>query len=260
MTYRVMKTATFQFLNGLDDFLDISKRSKSSITVTFNWNQSVKHLIESFRIPHTEVGEIQVNGCCVEFSYIVQDGDSVRVSPSRFGNYNVSNSEELISLMDKPRFIIDNHLGKLATYLRILGFDTLYRNDYQDKELAQVAQGETRILVTRDRGLLMRRTIQYGYCVRSLNPKEQLLEIIKRFDLDNKIQPFKRCLRCNECLEPISKKSIIDRLQPLTKKYYKEFHICPACGQIYWRGSHYKHMSMFLKKIFAEIKESKNEH
>jgi uncharacterized protein with PIN domain len=149
----------------------------------------------------------------------------------------------------EPRFVLDCHLGRLTAQMRMLGFDCLYENDFNDEQLTEIAIQEERILLTRDRRLLMRKVIQHGYCLRSLDPLEQLTEIIRRFELTDSIQPFHRCLRCNHPLEPAEKESIIDRLEPLTKLYFDEFHICPACGQIYWKGSHYDQMVKVVEEI-----------
>ncbi len=131
----------------------------------------------------------------------------------------------------------------------MLGFDCLYENDFDDPDMADIAHAEGRILLTRDRRLLMRKLVEHGYCLRSLDPLEQLTEIIQRFDLTNKIHPFHRCLHCNHILEPVEKEAILDRLEPLTRQYFDEFHICPACGQIYWKGSHYDQMQKVIEEI-----------
>ena len=232
-----MKIASFLFFGELEDLIR-APRTGGAIKCRFRGRQSVKHLIEALHVPHTEVGEIRVNGVTVVFSYLVKDGDRVMVFPATSAEGETT-----------PRFVADNHLGKLATYLRILGFDTWYRNDYQDKELAEVACQEGRILLTRDRGLLMRRVVKSGYCVRSREPRQQLGEVLRRYDLFDNIQPFRRCLRCNSPLIPVSKKDVIHRLQPLTRRYYHEFRLCPECDQVYWKGSHYEHMEAFLAEI-----------
>jgi hypothetical protein len=149
----------------------------------------------------------------------------------------------------EPRFLLDNHLGRLAAYLRMLGFDCLYRNDYDDQQLADVLQHEERILLSRDRRLLMRKVVSHGYCPRSLNSLEQLTEVIRRFDLIKRITPFHRCLRCNHPLEAVLKEAVLDRLEPLTKLYFDEFQICPACNQIYWKGSHYERMQQLIEQM-----------
>ena len=212
------------------------------IAVDFREHQSIKHLAESLGVPHPEIGPVQVNSQEGTLETITQDGDRVEVHPVPDG------------CPVEPRFVLDNHLGRLTAYLRMLGFDCLYRNDYEDEELAETSQREGRILLSRDRRLLMRKSVTYGYCLRSLDSLEQLTEVIRRFDLTSRIAPFHRCLRCNHLLEPVAKEAVIDRLEPLTKLYFNEFQICPACKQIYWKGSHYEKMQKLVEEI-AENKE-----
>jgi uncharacterized protein len=231
-----MSTAYFQFYGRLNDFLPKEKRDQP-ITIQFRERQSVKHLAESLGVPHPEIGQIQVNGRKEAFAYLTENGDRVEIHPIENG------------CPIEPRFVLDGHLGRLTAQLRMLGFDCWYQNDADDPQLAESAVAETRILLTRDRRLLMRKAIEYGYCLRSLEPLEQLTEVVQRFELIDKFQPFHRCLRCNQPLEPVSKDTILARLEPLTKLYYDEFHICPACGQIYWKGSHYEKMVKVIEQI-----------
>ncbi len=228
-----MKRAYFIFLRDLDYFLPLGKR-KAAVECTFRGNQSVKHLIESLGVPHTEVGKILANGRLISLNHITRDGDQIEVHPPAPG------------CPLEPRFLLDNHLGKLAAYMRMLGFDCLYHNTYEDDELADLVHQEERILLSRDRRLLMRKVVVHGYCPRSLEPGEQLVEVVRRFDLAGKITPFRRCLRCNHPLEPVSKQAVLHRLEPLTKKYFDEFHLCPACNQVYWKGSHYERMQKLI--------------
>jgi uncharacterized protein with PIN domain len=231
-----MSTAQFLFFGRLNDFLPRDQRNQV-ISVDFRERQSVKHLAESLGVPHPEMGPVQVNGQAGTLDTITQDGDQVEVQPIPDG------------CLVEPRFVLDGHLGRLAAYLRLLGFDCLYRNHYDDEDLAEDAHREGRILLTRDRHLLMRKAVDYGYCPRSLDPGEQLSEIIKRFDLAKHIIPFHRCPHCNHSLEPISKEAVLDRLEPLTKLYFDEFQICPACQQIYWKGSHYERMQDLIEQL-----------
>jgi uncharacterized protein with PIN domain len=231
-----MSTAYFLFFGRLRDFLLQDQRDQN-IAVHFRGRQSIKHLAESLGVPHPEIGQVQVNGQEAKLSAITQDGDRVQVYP-------VPNSCPV-----EPRFLLDNHLGRLAAYLRMLGFDCLYRNDYNDAELAGILQRDERILLSRDRRLLMRKVVTYGYCPRSLDSRGQLAEVVQRFDLTKGIAPFHRCVRCNHPLEPISKEAILDRLEPLTAQYFDEFHICPDCRQIYWKGSHYQRMLELIEQM-----------
>jgi len=234
-----VSTAYFFFHSRLKDFLPRVAREQT-IPVGFRGQQSIKHLAESLGVPHPEIGVVGVNGQERSLNSIAQDGDRVEVHP-------IPNGCPI-----EPRFLLDNHLGRLTAYLRMLGFDCLYQIDYDDEELAQIVAHEERILLSRDRRLLMRKVVSHGYCPRSLDSVEQLLEVMERFNLAKRIHPFHRCLRCNHLLEAISKEAVLDRLEPLTKQYFDEFHICPACKQIYWKGSHYERMQKLIERTVGE--------
>ena len=231
-----MSTAYFLFHGRLNDFLPQGQKG-AAITVHFKERQSIKHLAESLGVPHPEIGRIQVNGHDESANRITEDGDRVEVHPIENG------------CPIEPRFLLDCHLGRLAAHLRMLGFDCLYQNDFADEQMSEIAEQETRIVLSRDRRLLMRKAIVHGYCLRSLDSFEQLLEVMQRFALGNKVQPFHRCLRCNHPLQPVKKEMILGRLEPLTKKYFDEFHICPNCQQVYWKGSHYDRMLKVVEKV-----------
>ena len=151
--------------------------------------------------------------------------------------------------------MLDTHLGQLASYLRLLGFDTLYRNDYTDDELAQTSAEENRILLTRDRSLLKRSIITHGYFIRAFDPRKQLDEVIRRFDLRKQVIPFGRCTRCNGLVEEVAKKAIEDQLEPKTRKYFDSFWRCTSCGQIYWEGSHVKHMLKLTDEVLNSVSD-----
>jgi uncharacterized protein with PIN domain len=231
-----MSIAYFLFLGRLNDFLPRDQRNQT-IPIDFRGRQSIKHLAESLGVPHPEIGQVQVNGQAGTLSDITQDGDRLELHPIPNG------------CPVEPRFVLDNHLGRLAAYLRMLGFDCLYQNHFDDKEMAEIVQKEERILLTRDRRLLMRKAVTHGYCLRSLDSLEQLSEVIRRFELKERIRPFHRCLRCNHPLEPVAKEAVLDRLEPLTRLYFDEFQICPACQQIYWKGSHYERMQGLIEQM-----------
>jgi len=241
-----MKLAQFRFYAELNDFLPPERRDTYS-ALSFRGRQSVKHLIESLGVPHTEVCKILVDGDPVDFDYLAQNEDCVQVYPISQIDCSPLNAD--LKVQEEPCFVLDNHLGRLAYYLRMLGFDVSYRNDIQDDELAQRSSREDRILLTRDVRLLMRNSITRGYWVRNLAPREQLGEVVERFDLYEGIKPFRRCMRCNGVLEPVSKEVILNRLEPLTKKYFDDFRICPECLRIYWKGSHYDRMQNLIERI-----------
>ena len=233
-----MSTAYFGFLGRLADFLPAAQKEQI-LRVDFRGNQSIKHLAESLGVPHPEIGQVEVNGQEKTLGTIAQDGDWLFLHPIPNG------------CLIEPRFLLDNHLGRLAAYLRMAGFDCLYKNDYDDEELAGILERDERILLSRDRRLLMRKVVVHGYCPRSLDSIEQLSEVLQRFDLVRRINAFQRCLRCNHPLEAVAKEAVLDRLESLTRQYFDEFKICPACQQIYWKGSHYERMQSLLHRLTA---------
>jgi uncharacterized protein len=249
-----MKRAEVRFYAELNDFVAPWRRSRTT-SYDFDVSGAVKDLIEALGVPHTEVDLVLANGKSVDFSYRVNDGDRISVFP-QFEALDIS---PLVRLRPQPlrhsRFVADTHLGRLAAYLRMAGFDTAYRSDYTDQELASVSANEERILLTRDRGLLKRNIVTRGYCVRTTSPRHQFAEVLQRFDLFASFAPFQRCVHCNEILLPISKEMIGDRLQPDTKHYYQEFSACPGCSRIYWKGSHYRRMKRFLESMIASRKD-----
>lgn len=232
-----MKVARFNFSPDLQPLLKRDLRGRP-VELPFQGPQSVKHLIESLGIPHTEIGALKVNGRGIGLDYITQNGDRIEVRPVAPA-----------FLMEEPRFVLDGHLGKLASHLRMLGLDCLYDNAYEDEELVRISVEEGRILLTRDRLLLMHKIITQGYLLRSLNSTEQLYEIVRRYGLVRWVRPFQRCMNCNHLLEPVEKELVLDKLEPLTKKYYFDFKICPACDQVYWKGSHYEKMLQVIENL-----------
>ena len=247
-----MATAEFRFHTELNFFLPPRKKHVT-FTHYFKERPSIKDTIESLGVPHPEVYFIVVNGQAVDFSYILEDGDRIEVYP-------ISVTPEVTPTLclgppplSVPRFILDVHLGKLASSLRMLGFDTLYRNDCDDPELAATSAQQQRILLTRDRGLLMRKIVSYGYYIRSKSHDIQLMEVLGRFQLLESCQPFQRCISCNGLLTPVDKASIMDQLPEIVKQQIDEFCRCQNCAQIYWRGSHVQRMQEFIDKVIDEL-------
>lgn len=237
-----MSTAHFEIAASLQMLLKRDLRNQP-VALRFQGAQSVKHLIESLGIPHTEIGLLTANGGEIGQDYLVQDGDRIEVSPVA----------QAVDETSEPRFVLDGHLGKLASHLRMLGLDSLYHNAYKDEELVRISLNEVRILLTRDRLLLMHKVITRGYLLRSMNSTEQLHEVVQRFRLVKWVRPFERCMRCNHLLRPVTKERVLEKLEPLTKKYYDEFKLCPDCGQVYWKGSHYERMLALIDKVSRQV-------
>src|SRR6056297_1502782 len=204
-------------------------KNKKVREISFKNRQTIKDILEGEGIPHTEVYLLIKENFVIDFNYLVSDGDQISAYPV-FRKLDIESSQQTIrkKYPYQPKFIADAHLGKLVNYLRILGFDTLYYNDYGDKYLAQKSKEENRILLTRDHGLLMRKVVKFGYFIHEDKPKKQLKEVINRYELIKYISENSRCPKCNNKLENIEKEKIIERLEPKTKKYYNEFYICPS--------------------------------
>ena len=241
-------TATFRFYEELNDFLAPARR-KQEFTVACAQAATTKHMIEALGVPHTEVELILVNGESVDFGRQLEDGDRVAVYP-RFEALDVT---PLLRVRDTPlretRFVADAHLGGLAHMLRMLGFDTLYDNHFQDDAIVAIAEQDGRIVLTRDRELLKRRAVTHGCYVHALKSEQQLREIVERLDLARSARPFTLCLHCNAPLRPVDKASVLDRLPPRVQAHYERFSTCDGCGRIYWEGSHWRNMRRLLDEL-----------
>ena len=248
-----MKSAQFRFYGVLNDFLPPEKRM-TSFGYSFSGNQTVKHLVEASGVPHTEVDLVLVNGLSVGFSYVVEDGDRISVYPAFEAIDIASVSHVRPASLSEARFVLDVHLGRLAAYLRMLGFDALYGADHQDGELSRIAASGPRILLPRDVGLLMRREVTHGYYVLETNPRRQLLEILRRFNILDRSAPFTRCLSCNGLLEPVSREMVLDCVPPRSREHYNEFQCCCGCQRVYWKGSHYRRMQRFIEQAVAALR------
>ena len=250
-------TSQFRFYGELNDLLPLKKKRKW-FKHFFKGNPSIKDTIESLGVPHTEVDCILVNGKPAGFAYQLKGNQKVSV----YSHYAQTGASDIKHLRPAPlknqKFILDTHLGKLARYLRLFGFDTLYKKDYSDQDIVGVAGRERRIVLTRDIGLLKHKIIKRGRWIRATDPQKQINEVIRKFSLLGKIKPFKICLECNGKIAKIAKRKIMNRLPLKTKEYYKDFHMCLRCKRIYWQGSHYDKLSGFITRTKRQA--GKNSH
>lgn len=239
---------TLRFYSRLNDFLE-KKLRHSTIEASIDNKASIKDIIESFNVPHVEVGLIILNGGRAGFGRCPVDGDRVSVYPhfmnESFTACEFPGTKEAGGI----KFAADVNLGRLASYLRLFGFDTYYYNNSTDEALAEVSRLENRMLVTRDVGLLKRKIIERGYFVRETDIRKQASEVLNRFDLFDKIKLFTRCSLCNSALYWVEKEKVAHRLLPATIKYFNEFYACGGCSKIYWKGSHYENMLRFLSSL-----------
>ena len=234
------KSAFFRFYGELNDFLP-SQKGQQQVRYEFSGSPAIKDAIQALGVPQVEVFLIQVNGEPTDFAYNINIDDQVSVYPliTKFTvEENPIQRKPILGL----RFVLDCHLGKLARHIRMLGFDTLYRNDIHDDEIVKLAELEDRIVLTRDLAILKCNAVTHGYYPRSQDPEKQLEEIITRFDLMSHIRPFSRCMDCNGYLENVEKELITHKLEPLTRSHFDEFLQCDGCGKVYWKGSHYERM------------------
>jgi hypothetical protein len=242
-----MVTATFRFYEELNDFL-APERRKREFSCPCARAATTKHMIEALGVPHTEVELVLVNGESVGFDRILEHGDRVAVFPK----FEMVDVTPLLRVREHPlrvtRFIADAHLGGLAHLLRMTGFDTLYDNNYHDRQIELLAAQERRIVLTRDRELLKRRSITHGCYVRALKPPDQLCEIFDRLDLAHSIKPFTLCLNCNAPLRPIEKTAVLERLPPSVRERFDHFSTCDICQRVFWKGSHWQRMRTMLEE------------
>lgn len=242
-----MYRITIRFYEELNDFLPAAARKKD-IDYEFGGRRSVKDLIESFGVPHVEVDLILANGVSVDFSYIVRDGDRISVYPV-FESLSIASVTRLRpEPLRDPRFVLDVHLRKLARRLRLMGFDVDYDPDRDDAVLADIAERDGRILLSRDRQLMMRKKVTRGLYVRNIDPEKQVSEVLDRLDLRDRCRPFTRCIECNDLIEELNGEEAEreENIPSGVRSWCTEYYRCRGCGRIYWKGSHYEKL---LKRV-----------
>lgn len=247
-----MATATLRFYAELNDFLPVPRRQRDW-TLAFAPPVPARHLIETCGVPHTEVELILRDGESIGLETPVAEGDRLAVYPM-FEAFDVRPVLRLRPRpLRRPRFLADAHLGALARRLRMLGFDTLWHNDLGDGPLARLAADEHRILLTRDRQLLMRREVTHGCYLRSSFLRAQLDELVRRLDLCAEIAPFTRCTVCNGTLMGAEPADLQSAVPPAVYRRHREYWRCGSCGRLYWRGSHWVAMRRQIESICPSL-------
>ncbi len=266
-----MHNILIRFYGDLNDLVSKQKR-QVEYCVNLKFRTSVKDLIESQGVPHPEIGLVLVNGNNIDSDILLKDGDIVSVYPKTgmflddVGGYdNFTGTKSKVSFISgKPerplKFLLDVHLGKLASYLRLLGFDTLYFNpDISDPELVKIAVSQNRILLTMDRKLLMHTSVKYGRIIRDKYLQQQVVDVIDAFRCRDEIKAFTRCMECNTVLERADFEKIGDKIPARIKeKFYSQlsvFKSCNGCSRIYWPGSHRDRMVMRLREWGVAVAE-----
>ena len=244
-----MPPITLRFYGPLNDFLP--RHCEPEIQVGLREPAAVKDVIEAHGVPHPEVALVLVDGVSVEFGYRIVGGERIAIFPACDLIPVHESSRVVPPPLGDRRFVLDGHLGRLAAYLRTLGYDTRYHNDPDDAALAECSHRERRILLTRDIGLLKRSLVQYGYWVRSTDPEAQLFEVAARYALATGAEPFSRCVSCNGLLRDVDKAAIEHLLPPRTRAEHHQFRQCTECEQVFWPGSHYDRMKRLIDEVIA---------
>lgn len=245
------RSAQFRFYEELNDFLPPERR-KCDFEFGFDGTPAVKDVIEAIGVPHTEIDLILVDGASVGFGHRLRGGERVAVYPV-FERFDIAPLNRLRpEPLREPRFMLDAHLGKLARYLRLLGFDTRYAKDVDDAGIAACAAAEQRIVLTRDRGLLKRAAVTRGYWLRSTAPRRQLAEVVDAFDLASLVAPFTRCMICNGKLEHLPEASVRQRLPASVRGRFTAVSRCPGCGRLYWPGSHHARLAALVDELVGD--------
>jgi uncharacterized protein with PIN domain len=243
-----MATATLRCFAELNDFLPPDDRGQV-FPISFRAPAPVRHVAESAGVPHTEIARVVHNGVPAGLEDPVADGDRLELHPWLEEPDGIPPP-----LAEEPRFVADAHLGKLAGYLRLLGFDTHHHNDLGDRVLAGLAEQEGRILLSRDRDLLMHRAVRQGCYLRPDDPQMQLRYLVRRLRLCDWIEPFSRCMVCNGTLSAVDKAAVIDQLPPAVAEHQQDFWRCDGCGRLYWQGSHWRALAARVEGLCGDQK------
>jgi uncharacterized protein with PIN domain len=234
--------ARFRLADELSPFLPKERRGVL-FTAPFAKAATLKNAIEALGVPHTEVGAVTVNGEPATLARIVREADSIDVLSWRHG--------PRAALDPDAGFVADAHLGGLARFLRMLGFDTVQQDGIADSEIRRLAREERRVVLSRDRELMKCREIHAGGYVRSVHPEEQLREVAERFALAAHARPFTLCLYCNVRLAPVDKAAVRGRLPERVAQLHERFVHCRGCDRVYWPGSHYERMRAVLGDLLG---------
>ncbi|RYZ31895.1 MAG: twitching motility protein PilT, partial [Myxococcaceae bacterium] len=236
---------TVRFHGVLNDFLAPERRDVA-FTHVLQGSPSVKDLIESLGPPHPEVDVVLVDGEAVGFEHRARADTRLVVYPALQAPGVPPEARVGPPLPDMPRFVLDVGLGRLSGFLRMLGFDTLWRNDSADEHLARLSRQESRVLLTRDLGLLKRSEVVHGYFPRATDPAHQLVEVVRRYALTERMRPFSRCMACNALLSAASPDEVQGRVPEGVAGRHSHFRQCPGCQRVFWPGTHHGRMQVLV--------------
>jgi len=151
------------------------------------------------------------------------------------------------------KFLVDSNVGRLARWLRIAGFDTMFINGIDDNRLVRIALSEGRVLLTKDTQIMKRRLVTSGrlkvILIESDEVKAQLHQVVKTLNLSNQLRPFTICLECNQPLVPTEREVVKELVPPYVYQTKTQYMQCPNCQRIYWQGTHWQRMTKELERI-----------
>lgn len=230
--------ATIHVHGELADHLPFGRGGRPLVT-SFALPVGLRDLVQSTGIPHVEVGRVEVDGVAAWWDRSL-DGD---VAAEVWPRYPLPHPDP------DPRFLLDVHLGKLARLLRLLGLDAVHRREAEDDDLAREAASSGRILLTRDRGLLMRGALSRGRWIRATDPEEQAAEVLAGFRLDTATRPFSRCMECNTPVTQAPPDTV--DVPAGVRSRHRAFRYCPGCGRVYWPGTHAERLAAAVGRILG---------
>lgn len=230
--------ATVTVKGELVDHLGPAHRS-GPVTIPFDLTVGLRDLLQSIGIPHVEVGRVEVDGEPATWETRLDRDALVEAWP----RYPMARPDS------DPRFLLDVHLGKLARLLRLLGFDAVHHGDAGDADLAREAVSDGRILLSRDRGLLMRASLGRARWLRATDPEQQTIEVLDRFVLSGRAKPFSRCMACNTPLEAADPGEV--DVPSGVRARHHVYRRCPGCGRVYWPGTHAERLQAAVERILG---------
>jgi uncharacterized protein with PIN domain len=214
---------------------------------------SVKDALEALGIPHTEIDLLLIDQRPVDFGYLLAGGESVHVFPTPDIQQDPAWPQARLQPrpLERDRFVCDQHLGRLARLLRILGCDTAYDPENLEADVARRAVCEDRAVLTCSRALLKRREIACGRLIRARRVDEQVVEVTRRFGLPDRGRWWTRCSVCNGRLASVDMDAVRDRIPARTRAWRREYYICSGCDRLYWEGTHVLRLRKRILKLFG---------
>lgn len=234
-------SCTIHLHGRLTSFVPLTRRTMT-MEQAFDGRPAVKDPIEAAGVPHTEIAGLRIDGVDAPLTQRVRGGERVDVQPVTVQHVDHA-----------PCFVLDVHLGRLAGYLRLVGFDTRYENDSDDDALVEQSHREARTLLTRDTGLLKRANVTDAAFVHAIDPRRQLREVLDRFALHGRMAPFTRCAHCNGAVGPVDAATAAAHVPPRVLATNKHFNRCPDCGRFYWRGTHESRLRQGLAEVGVQL-------